>query len=174
MERYTLLIRRERVAHAKIMGDYLRLEVCTSLRREAVQVAFKTLYAVYDKGKPLGEHTTKEWEDLLSIPRQAIRDYAREGRTYGKQYAFEMVGTITSEKPESEQKDLGITVRVLAEFKRSVKVGDKFVYEDSCKFAVVRKYRNIVELVSLKEPKRSVTMTYMELFKQRKKDSKRN
>jgi len=36
------------------------------------------------------------------------------------------------------------------------------------KVIVVRKYPHIVELVSLKDPKRSVTMTYTELLKQKK------
>lgn len=149
----------------------MRLEVCTSLRREAVQVAFKTLYAVYDKGKLLGEHTTKEWEYLLSIPRQAIRDYAREGRAYGKRYTFKAV---REEKMEdkNQQEEIEITVQDLQAFKWSLKIGSKFVYEDSCRVIVMRKYRNIVELVSLKDPKKSVTMTYSELFKQRKKSGR--
>lgn len=143
-------------------------------------MAFKTLYAVYDKGKMLGEHTTKEWEDLLSIPRQAIRDYAREGRTYGKRYAFEMVGTVASDGAETEPEDPGITMRELEEFKRSVKVGDKFAYKsyrkdfvrgvriELEKMIVVRKFPHIVQVASVKNPKRTATMSYEELYKQKK------
>ena len=72
-----------------------------------------------------------------------------------------------------------ITALDLTEFKRSLKVGTKFVYESfrkdfvrgtriaSEKVIVVRKYPHIVELVSLKDPKRSVTMTYIELLGQK-------
>ena len=143
-------------------------------------MAFKTLYAVYDKGRLLGEHTTKEWENLLSIPRQAIRDYAREGRTYGKRYAFEMVGMIASEQSQPDQKDTGITMLELAEFKRSVKVGDKFAYRsyrkdfvrgvriELEKMVVVRKFPHLVQVESLAEPKRTATMTYADLYKQKR------
>lgn len=148
-------------------------------------MAVKTLYAVYDKGKLLGEHTTKEWESLLSIPRQAIRDYAREGRTYGKRYEFKMVGTITSEGAEPEPEDPGITMRELAEFKRSLKVGDKFAYKsyrkdfvrgvriELEKMIVVRKFPHLVQVESLKEPKRTATMSYAELYKQKKNRAKK-
>ena len=148
-------------------------------------MAFKTLYTVYDKGKPLGEHTTKEWEDLLSIPRQAIRDYAREGRTYGKRYAFEMVGTVASDGEETEPENPGITMRDLAEFKRSVKVGDKFTYKsyrrdfvwgvriETEKMIVVRKFPHLVQVESVKDPKRIATMSYVELFKQKKRRKKK-
>ena len=148
-------------------------------------MALKTLYAVYDKGKPLGEHTTKEWEDLLSIPRQAIRDYAREGRTYGKRYAFEMVGTVASDGVDPEPEDPGITMRELAEFKRSVKVGDKFAYKsyrkdfvrgvqiELEKMIVVRKFLHLVQVISVKDPKRIATMTYAELYKQKKNRAKK-
>ncbi|MDW2799880.1 hypothetical protein RZO55_20115 [Clostridium boliviensis] len=148
-------------------------------------MALKTLYAVYDKGKPLGEHTTKEWENLLSIPRQAIRDYAREGRIYGKRYEFKMMGTIASEKSEPDQEDTGITTRELAEFKQSVKVGDKFAYKsyrkdfvrgvrvESEKMIVVRKFPHLVQVESLTEPKRTATMSYAELYKQKKRRKKK-
>lgn len=148
-------------------------------------MAFKTLYAVYDKGKPLGEHTTKEWEDLLSIPRQAIRDYAREGRTYGKRYAFEMVGTIASDGVELEPEDPGITMSDLVEFKRSVKVGDKFTYKsyrkdfvrgvqiELEKMIVVRKFPHLVQVASVKDPRKTATMTYAELYKQKKNRAKK-
>lgn len=148
-------------------------------------MAFKTLYAVYDKGKPLGEHTTKEWEDLLSIPRQAIRDYAREGRTYGKRYEFKMVGTVASDGVETEPEEPGITMRDLAEFKRSVKVGDKFTYKsyrkdfvlgvriELEKMIVVRKFPHLVQVASVKDPKRIVTMSYTELYKQKKNRAKK-
>lgn len=140
----------------------------------------KTLYAVYDKGNLIGEHTTKEWEDLLSIPRQAIRDYAREGRTYGKRYTFEMAKKIVSEQPEPDEKNSGITMRDLVEFKRSVKVGDKFTYKsyrkdfvrgvriEAEKMIVVRKFPHIVQVASVKDPKRTATMSYEELYKQKK------
>lgn len=143
------------------------------------------VYAVYDRGKPLGEHTTKEWENLLSIPRQAIRDYAREGRTYGKRYKFKIVGTITSEETESDQKDAGITMSDLAEFKRSVKVGDKFTYKsyrkdfvrgvriELEKMIVVRKFFHLVQVASVTDPKRIATMTYAELYKQKKNRTKK-
>ena len=145
----------------------------------------KTLYAVYDKGKPLGEHTTKEWEDLLSIPRQAIRDYAREGRTYGKRYEFKMVGSIVPEESQSDQEVPGITMRELAEFKRSVKVGDKFTYKsyrkdfvrgvqiELEKMIVVRKFPHLVQVASVKDLKRIATMTYSELYKQKKNRAKK-
>nr|WP_288828504.1 hypothetical protein [uncultured Clostridium sp.] len=145
----------------------------------------KTLYAVYDKGTLLGEHTTKEWEDLLSIPRQAIRDYAREGRTYGKRYEFKMVGTIMPEEPEPNRNDTNITIRDLAEFKRSVKVGDKFTYKsyqkdfvrgvqiELEKMIVVRKYPHLVQVESLMDPKRTATMTYADLYKQKKNRAKK-
>lgn len=148
-------------------------------------MAFKTLYAVYDKGKLLGEHTTKEWEKRLSIPRQAIRDYAREGRTYGKRYKFEMMGTIASENTEPDQEEPGITTHELAEFKRSVKVGDKFACKsyrkdfvrgvriESERMIVVKKFPHLVQVESLTEPKRTTTMTYMELYKQKKNRSEK-
>jgi hypothetical protein len=145
-----------------------------------VQLTPEIVFAVYDKDNLIGEHTSKEWEKLLSIPRQAIRDYAREGRTYGKRYKFKIVGTITSEKPESDQKDVGITMRELAEFKRSVKVGDKFTYKsyrkdfvpgvriELEKMIVVKKFPHLVQVASVKDPKRIATMTYAELYKQKK------
>ncbi|RFZ77333.1 hypothetical protein DS742_19280 [Lacrimispora amygdalina] len=148
-------------------------------------MAFKTLYAVYDKGKLLGEHTTKEWGDLLTIPRQAIRDYAREGRTYGKRYAFEMVGTVASDGIETEPEDPGITMRDLAEFKQSVKVGDKFTYKsyrkdfvrgvqiELEKMIVVRKFSHLVQVASLADPSKTATMTYAELYKQKKNRAKK-
>lgn len=143
------------------------------------------VYAGYDKGNPIGEHTSREWGELLSIPRQAIRDYAREGRAYGKRYKFEIVGTITSEKPELEQRDLGITMRELAEFKQSVKVGDKFTYKsyrkdfvrgvqiELEKMIVVRKFPHLVQVASVKDPERIATMTYAELYKQKKNRAKK-
>ncbi|MFW6678812.1 hypothetical protein ACOAOT_14250 [Lacrimispora sp. AGF001] len=143
------------------------------------------IFAVYDKGNLIGEHTSKEWEKLLSIPRQAIRDYAREGRTYGKRYKFKIVGTITSEKPESDQKDPGITMRELTEFKRSVKVGDKFTYKsyrkdfvrgvqiELEKMIVVRKFFHLVQVASVADPSKTATMTYAELYKQKKNRAKK-
>lgn len=131
----------------------------------------KYLYEMYDNGVKQGERTSKEWEELLSIPRQAIRDYAREGRSYKHRYTFKAVREESME--DNQQEDTEITIQDLREFRRSLKIGSSFVYEDSSNVIVVRKYRNIVELVSLKEPKRSVTMTYMELLKQRKNRSKK-
>lgn len=148
------------------------------------------IYAAYDKGNLIGEHTTKEWEKLLSITRQAIRDYAREGRTYGKQYKFKIVGTVTSEKPGSEkpgseQNDTGITMCELAEFKRSVKVGDKFTYKsyrkdfvhgvqiELEKMIVVRKFFHLVQVTSLADPRKTATITYAELYKQKKNRAKK-
>ena len=143
------------------------------------------VFAVYDKDNLIGEHTSKEWEKLLSIPRQAIRDYAREGRIYGKRYKFKIVGTITTEKPESEQKDPGITMRELAEFKRSVKVGDKFTYKsyrkdfvrgvriDLEKMIVVRKFPHLVQVASIVDPRKTATITYVELYKQKKNRTKK-
>lgn len=130
----------------------------------------KYLYEMYDNGVKQGERTSLEWEELLSIPRQAIRDYAREGRSYKHRYTFKAVREDPAE--DNQQEDTEITVQDLREFRRSLKIGSKFVYEDSCKVIVVKKYRNIVELVSLKDQKRSVTMTYAELFKQRKKSGR--
>lgn len=131
----------------------------------------KYLYEMYDNGVKQGERTSKDWEELLSIPRQAIRDYAREGRSYKHRYTFKAVREENMED-KTQQEEIEITVQDLQEFKRSLKVGSKFEYEDSCKVVVARKYRNIVELVSLRDPKRSVTMTYAELFKQRKKSGR--
>lgn len=131
----------------------------------------KYLYEMYDNGVKQGERTSLEWEKLLSIPRQAIRDYAREGRSYKHRYTFKAVREDPVE--DNQQEETEITVQDLQAFKWSLKIGSKFVYEDSCKFTVVRKYRNIVELVSLKDPKRSVTMTYMDLYKQKKKSGRK-
>lgn len=130
----------------------------------------KYLYEMYDNGVKQGERTSKEWEELLSIPRQAIRDYAREGRSYKHRYTFKAVRENQEDKQPEETE---ITVQDLREFRRTLKVGSKFVYEGSYKVIVVRKYRNIVELVSLKDPKRSVTMTYMDLYKQKKKSGRK-
>ncbi|WP_124067399.1 hypothetical protein [Clostridium sp. E02] len=141
------------------------------------------IYAVYDNGKLLGEHTSKEWEDLLSVPRQAVRDYAREGRTYGKRYKFKIAGK--SVNKETDQKDLGITIRELQEFKKYVKVGDKFTYVsyrkdfvrgvqvESEKMKVVRKFKHIVQVTSLKDPNRTETMNYADLYMQKKRRKKK-
>lgn len=129
-------------------------------------------YAMYDNGEYQGERTSKEWAEVLQVSVHLVRDYAREGRSYKGQYMFKAV---SEDKPndKSQLEDTAVTVQDLQEFKRSLEVGAKFVYEDSCKVAVVRKYRNIVELVSLNNPNRSVTMTYTELYKQRKNRSKK-
>ena len=130
------------------------------------------IYAAYDKGTLLGEHTSMEWEDLLSIPRQTIRDYAREGRTYGKRYKFKVVKKIVLEESEPDQKKSGITTRDLVEFKRSMKIGDKFTVEFE-KMIVVRRFPHIVQLASLKDPKRTATVNYAELYKQKKRRKKK-
>ena len=132
----------------------------------------KYLYEMYDNGVKQGERTSKEWEDSLSIPMQVIRDYAREGRSYKHRYTFKAVREENLED-KTQQEETEITVQDLREFRRSLKIGSKFVYEDSCKVIVVKKYRNIVELVSLKDHKRSVTMTYMDLYKQKKKSGRK-
>jgi len=142
-------------------------------------MAFENLYAVYEDGKLLGEHAAKEWEVALSIPRQAIYDYAREGKAYKGRYTFKAVGTGVSGEVEDGQEDPDITAVDMEKFKRSLKIGARFVYESfrkdfvrgtritSEKVVVVRKYPHIVELVSLKDPKRLVTMTYTELLGQK-------
>lgn len=129
-------------------------------------------YAMYDNGVYQGERTSKEWAEMLQVSVHLVRDYAREGRSYKRRYTFKAV---REENPEdkTQSEDKGITVQDLREFRRSLRIGSKFVYEDSCKFIVVRKYRNIAELVSVEDSKRSVTMTYMELYKQKKNRSKK-
>lgn len=136
----------------------------------------KKLYAVWDHEKPLGEHTCQEWEELLSVPRQSIRDYAREGRIYKNRFKIVLVENVE----EASRVNQDITVQELEQFKRSLKIGAKFVYEShrkdfvlgtrltSEKVAVAKKFPHIVELVSLENPKRSVTMTYAELLVQKK------
>jgi hypothetical protein len=148
-------------------------------------MAFENLYAVYEDGKLLGERTTKEWEEALSIPRQAIRDYAREARAYGGRYTFKTVGTGVSKETETGQEDPEITAVDLEKFKKSLRIGARFVYESfrrdfvrgtritTEKVIAVRKYPHIVELVSLKDPKRVVTMTYTELLRQKKNRMKK-
>lgn len=128
-------------------------------------------YVMYDNGVYQGERTSKEWAEMLHVSVHLVRDYALEGRSYKRLYTFKAVREDQVE--DNEPEDTKITVQDLREFRRSLKIGSKFVYEDSCKVIVVRKYRNIVELVSLEDPKRSVTMTYMELLKQKKNRSKK-
>ncbi|WP_143321046.1 hypothetical protein [Clostridium sp. HBUAS56010] len=129
-------------------------------------------YAMYDNGVYQGEHTSKEWAEMLQVSVHLVRDYAREGRSYKGRYTFK---AMREEKPEelTQPEDAKITVQDLQEFRRTLKVGSKFVYEDSSKVVVVRKYRNLVELVRPEDPKRTVTMTYMELYKQKKNRSKK-
>lgn len=129
-------------------------------------------YAMYDNGVYQGERTSKEWAEMLEVSVHLVRDYAREGRYYKGRYTFEAV---REEKQEelTQPENNGITVQDLQEFKRTLKVGTKFVYEDSSKVVVVRKYRNLVELIRPEDPKRSVTMTYMELYKQKRNRSKK-
>ncbi|MDR1770503.1 MAG: hypothetical protein LBS02_07695 [Hungatella sp.] len=140
---------------------------------------FENLYAVYDGGKLLGERTAKEWEVALSIPRQAIYDYAREGKAYKGRYTFKAVGTGLSKENDTSQEDPEITAVDLEKFKKSLRIGARFVYESfrrdfvrgtritSEKVVVVRKLPHIVELVGLKDPERIVTMTYTELLRQK-------
>uniref|UniRef100_UPI0006D23469 hypothetical protein n=1 Tax=Clostridium sp. NkU-1 TaxID=1095009 RepID=UPI0006D23469 len=92
-------------------------------------MAFENLYAAYDAGKLLGERTSKEWEVALSIPRQTIRDYAREKRAYGGRYTFRLAGTGVPGEAEASQEDPEITARDIEEFKRSLRIGARFVYE---------------------------------------------
>lgn len=129
-------------------------------------------YAMYDNGVYQGERTSKEWAEMLQVSVHLVRDYAREGRSYKGRYTFKAVREERTDElthPEDPQ----ITVQDLQEFKRTLKVGSKFVYEDSSKVVVVRKYRNLVELVRPEDSKRPVTMTYAELYKQKKDRSKK-
>ncbi|WP_394523686.1 hypothetical protein [Lacrimispora sp. JR3] len=129
-------------------------------------------YAMYDNGVYQGERTSKEWAEMLQVSVHLVRDYAREGRSYKGRYTFKAVREErTDELTHSE--DPQITVQDLQEFKRTLKVGSKFVYGDSSKVVVVRKYRNLVELVRPEDSKRPVTMTYAELYKQKKNKSKK-
>jgi len=140
-------------------------------------------YAMYNNGEFQGVRTSKEWAEMLHVSVHLVRDYAREGRAYKGRYTFKAIQE--DEVGDKRQVNAEITTRDLAEFKRSLKVGTKFVYESfrkdfvrgtrvaSEKVIVVKKYPHIVELVSLKDPKRSVTMTYTELLKQRKSRAKK-
>lgn len=144
----------------------------------------KYLYAMYDYGEIQGERTSREWAEMLHVSVHLVRDYAREGRDYKGRYTFRAVRENELEDL-AQQADTEITVRDLEDFKRSLKIGARFVYESfrkdfvrgtrvaSEKVIVVKKYPHIVELVSLEDPKRSVTMTYTELLKQRKSRAKK-
>lgn len=139
-------------------------------------------YAMYDNGELQGVCTSKEWAEMLHVSVHLVRDYAREGRAYKGRYTFKAIQE--DDVGDKRQVNVEITARDLAEFKRSLKVGAKFVYRDyrkdfvqgtriaSEKVIVVRKYPHIVELVSLKDPMRSVTMTYKELLMQKKDRAK--
>lgn len=136
----------------------------------------KKLYAVWDHEKPLGEHTCQEWEELLSVPRQSIRDYAREGKIYKNRFKIVLVENVE----EASRVNPDITVQELEQFKRSLKIGTKFVYEShrkdfvlgtrvtSEKVAVAKKFPHIVKLASLDNQEKVVTMTYMELLMQKR------
>jgi hypothetical protein len=138
----------------------------------------KYLYAMYDNGEIQGVHTSKKWAEMLHVSVHLVRDYAREGRAYKGRYTFKAIQE--DDVGDKRQVNADITALDLAEFKRSLKVGTKFVYESfrkdfvrgtriaSEKVVVVRKFPYIVELVSLEDPKRSVTMTYIELLRQKK------
>lgn len=144
----------------------------------------KYLYALYDNGEFQGERPSKEWAEALHVSVHLVRDYAREGRAYKGRYTFKAVQEDESEE-KVLQEDPKITAQDLAEFKRSLKIGARFVHETfrkdfvrgtritSEKVVVVRKFPHIVELVSLKDPKRSVTMTYTELLRQKKDRAKK-
>lgn len=135
-------------------------------------------YAMYDNGELQGVRTSKEWAEVLQVSVHLVRDYAREGRAYKGRYTFK---AIRNDEPENKTQlaDTEITAQDLAEFKRTLKIGARFVYESfrkdfvrgtrvtSEKVIVVRKYPHIVELVSLKDPERVVTMTYTELLRQK-------
>jgi hypothetical protein len=141
-------------------------------------------YAMYDNGEIQGARTSKEWAEVLQVSVHLVRDYAREGRAYKGRYTFK---AIRNDEPEdkTQQAYMEITALDLEKFKRSLKVGSEFVYEcfhkdfvrgtriTSEKVVVVRKYPHIVELVSSKDPKRSVTMTYTELLRQKKGRAKK-
>ena len=135
-------------------------------------------YAMYDNGEFQGVCTSKEWAEVLQVSVHLVRDYAREGRAYKGRYTFKAV---RNDEPENKtlKVDTEITSLDLVKFKRSLKIGARFDYESfrkdfvrgtrvtSEKVIVVRKYPHVVELVSLKDPKRSVTMTYKELLMQK-------
>ncbi|MDR7813368.1 hypothetical protein [Lacrimispora sp.] len=135
-------------------------------------------YAMYDNGEFQGARTSKEWAEVLHVSVHLIRDYAREGRAYKGRYTFRAVRE--DDVGDKRQVNAVITVRDLEEFKWSLKTGAKFVYRDyrkdlvkgsrisSEKVVVVRKFRHIVKLVSLKDPESWVTMSYTELLRQRK------
>lgn len=136
-------------------------------------------YAMFDNGEFQGERTSKEWAEVLQVSVHLVRDYAREGRAYKGRYTFKSIRNDELED-KTQQEGLEITVLDLEKFKRSLKIGARFDYESfrkdfvrgtrvtSEKVVVAKKYPHIVVLVSLKDPKRSVTMTYSELLKQKK------
>nr|WP_288829073.1 hypothetical protein [uncultured Clostridium sp.] len=135
-------------------------------------------YAMYDNGEFQGVRTSKEWAEMLQVSVHLVRDYAREGRAYKGRYTFRAAQE--DDVGDKRQVNADITALDLAEFKRSLKVGTKFVYESfrkdfvrgtrvtSEKVVVAKKYPHIVVLVSLKDPEWSVTMTYTELLMQKK------
>jgi len=139
---------------------------------------------MYDNGEFQGARTSKEWAEVLQVSVHLVRDYAREGRAYKGRYTFKAV---RKDEPEDKtlQADTEITALDLVKFKRSLKIGARFDYESfrkdfvrgtrvtSEKVIVVRKYPHIVVLVSLKDPKRSMTMAYTELLMQKKDKMKK-
>lgn len=140
-------------------------------------------YAMYDNGELQGVRTSKEWAEALQVSVHLVRDYAREGRAYKGRYTFK---AIRNDEPEDKTQlvDTEITALDLVKFKRSLKIGARFDYESfrkdfvrgtrvmSEKVIVAKKYPHIVVLVSLKDPKRSVTMTYKELLMQKQNRTK--
>ncbi|WP_313583315.1 hypothetical protein [Lacrimispora sp.] len=135
-------------------------------------------YAMYDNGENQGTRTSKEWAEMLGVSVHLVRDYAREGRAYKGRYTFRAVRE--GDVGDKRQVNAEITVQDLEEFKWSLRIGAKFVYRDyrkdfvkgsrisAEKVVVVRKYRHIVKLASLKDPERWVTMTYIELLMQKR------
>ncbi|WP_313578598.1 hypothetical protein [Lacrimispora sp.] len=57
------------------------------------------LYAVYDYGAKVGEHSSKEITELYCIPRQVVSNYADTDMTYKGRYSFEEI-------EREEEKDL--------------------------------------------------------------------
>lgn len=140
------------------------------------------LYAAYDKGKLIGEKTSRDWEKELSISKQVIRDYARGGMVYGGRYTFRMIerDRPVLKEAETQQSHPRVTMQDMEKFKRSLKIGDKFIYQSyrkdfvkgsrvtAEKVVVVRKFPHLVKLTCIENPDREVTMTYEELLRQKR------
>jgi hypothetical protein len=85
-------------------------------------------YAMYDNGEFQGVRTSKEWAEMLHVSVHLVRDYAREGRAYKGRYTFKEVRE-NEPGDKTQQADTEITALDLVEFKRSLKIGARFVYE---------------------------------------------